>query len=911
MPPAADAVMGGAVEHGGEVVVRDGSLKRPAPESFMDKIKRMMAQKSDLATISRDVVSSVQPVRSDKQVEKQIVAFEQIAREGFDGNGLNTLLKQSGKKTVHTNFGTGILTEKSASFNKFKDVSTGNFRIQFEPSLPRDPASHCTAIQVSSGLVPQTTGQTAIGVTYKVMTPEEFNDATRRPAPADNFAHGFVTRHEFRLQVNYTSSNELKSCQLNAMPTTSPAPAPLSITTDVLFQNPKLTKYGLIRMYGLEMPDESLLIVGSPRTLCRAISNLFVVVLPETSSAIEFNQKASSLVFNMPHDCFQNNVFEMLSLDSMATVASCFKWVKFMDWIKQAQQSSAVIYCLSFLTKIADLNQHNKTGLEQVFSNCQVQRELRLFQMSSIEVVQSASSTMEKSTKGKNKSPNKTLNLIWNSYQFGIKPKQSTTSHFFMTLREYLAHLDQHSAIATVISGTTVLSRDKKSITSVNSSWPPGPTGSVLALTNTAEACISLISWVGATDYKITEDLTKEFEKTTKSGGFVSTTTSLAAAAFTCFRLSTIPLQCVYPQQHCFSFSLCSHDVLLNMNIQFFSALKEFKFNDISTMNVLEETFENTKSPIHCKTDSNFVKFFLHFVFGVVVTHADCESEVNLYALCKRNLENLQASCVYTDESCSNDHKMIFSRYFLLSIMMTILRTIDVLLFIPRKVPLDCIKIERYNRSSPWYLLAVHNMRALGNNTDKKTPYPNEFYFAPVHVMFWLTIIGFRLDAEKAGQSTAQILEEVRALSAADLKNHAADFLKKMYEYRTSVLEEIHSRDKRGDEDFEEEMKWDDAVDLYQAPDNEDFNPTIVPTELGLKGAWLPPVDSNAPEQPSMPYKVVPDKELGNERPNVPALPAPSEPVAAGSAAPVAAAPAGAAGAAGAAGSAAPASDSV
>jgi len=215
-----------------------------------------------------------------------------------------------------------------------------------------------------------------------------------------------------------------------------------------------------------------------------------------------------------------------------------------------------------------------------------------------------------------------------------------------------------------------------------------------------------------------------------------------------------------------------------------------------------------------------------------------------------------------------------------MSIMMTILRTIDVLLFIPRKVPLKCIKINSYNRLSPWYLLAVQNIRSSGITTYKKTPYPNEFFFAPVHVMCWLTLISFRNSDERAAQSTADILSEVRALSAAELKQNAVGFLGNLYDDRANLFQRILDNDQGKEDEFKEDMTWADAVDSYKAPDLLDFDPPSAPTDLGLKGTWFPPPDSDAPGQPSTPYKIVTDEELGNERPKNLALPPPSAPAA-------------------------------
>lgn len=580
----------------------------------------------------------------------------------------------------------------------------------------------------------------------------------------------------------------------------------------------------------------------------------------------------------MPHDHFDKSVNHMCYWMSKTSTAMCFKWREFQKWVQKAKESSAVIYRFSFFSEICKMNRCTpiSTEVRNVFSNCIEASQLRLYSVDNLNFYEVPA--REKTVK-KSKREIKSQSCVWNSFEFGNMSSDSNISHFFSSAKEYFRHFGNHVATPVETDGKTVLSRGVKKMSAVLGSWPPfSSENKTYVLTNNFDAAIQLISWTGPEGLEIVEDMPEQLQKTTDAGGAISAITMMAAVALEQHRRNTIPKQCVYPDQHCFSPFVGSKIDLLSISSAFFLKLREFTFKTITAVNMFDEIFEDTDSKLYCNDHKMFVKFFLHFVFAVVFNHVSCDTETDLYFLCKNNFQTLQTSCVYGDTSLSSDHKMIFSRYFLLSIMMTILRTIDVLLFIPKKIPLHFIKVDGYNRDTPWYMLAAKHVRKCGLAPDKRTPYPNDVFFAPSHVMLWLNIIFLRLSDD--GLSAAEIIEQVRSRTPVELKKNATDYLNAMFDHRQEFYTNMFQKTNPA-VDYKEELKWDDKVDAYDGNDTADFSPSTTPTDLGLKGMWSAPFEGDAPEQPSAPYKTVCDNDLGNVRPEVLALPAPSQLVAA------------------------------
>lgn len=884
-PRAADS--GGGAEHGGELMVGDGSSKRRF--DFLAQLKmqkeRMVRHKGNITEFAGQMVEAVQPVRAENQKLIQRRAVEEILVSGVDGNGIKTMMQHSGTGVTKVHHGDITVTSRSEKAKKQQDPFNNDYRIQLDNNPAFDPDSNCTALRLSSGFSSLAPGNSVSCVTYKVMTLEEIQTAGSRaePGPPDNYPHCYITRHEFSVVANRNDKKELKSCQLNLKPTLLPFPDPINLTRETLFQKQKLNKYGVVHMYGLKMPGpvNTFRIVGDPTVLKSSISFKNVVILPETTNGAEFHKFGSSLSFHMPHNDFQKTCLNMLRMMGDCSTAMSSKKVSFAEWLNKAKETGAVIYRFSFITLIGHMVSYQGDKLDLVFSNCSDPSQLRCFRMSASVVMQPEDKSTGTS-KSKQKSAVQSLNLVWNSYGYAKGDFQ-----VFLPLYKYFEHFKNNVATIETSTGKSVrLKKDQMNIKSINSTWPPGPSGKLFWLRDTAEVGVDgMISYIGPQEFRVAEDMQEELNKITEKGGEISNKNMLIAMSLSLHRANNVPKLCVYPNQHCFTFSMCSQNDLASTLQTFFSYLSDLTHDTVMGQNILEEKFLNEGSVfLYYKQDNNFVNFLLHFLLSVLFTHGECETEIDMFELCKNNIPKLQKSCVYDDESLSNDHKLIFFVYFSLSIMMTILRTIDFLLFIPRKVPLKYIRINSYNRSVPWYLLAVQNIRSSGVSTYRKTPYPNEIFFAPVHAMCWLTMISFRLSEERTTQSTAEILRDVLDLSADDLKKKAEEFLGKLYDQRAGLFTHIINKSPEDEEAFKEKTIWDDTVDSYTAPDAGDFSPSSTPTDLGLKGTWFPPPAGDAPEPPSKPYKTVTDEELGNERPANLALPPPSEPAAMGAA---------------------------
>lgn len=894
-PPAADS--GGGAVQGGELVVGDSSSKRRFDflaqfEMHIDSMKR---HKGNITEFAGQMVEAVQPVRPENQKLMQKRAVEEILGSGVDGDGIKIMMQHSGPRVTRVYHGEITVTQRSETAKKQQDPFNNDYRIQLDNTPAFNPDSNCTALRLSSGFSSLAPGNSVACVTYKVMTLEEIQAAGSRavPGPPDNYPHCYITRHEFSVVATRNGKKELNSCQLNLKPTLLPFPDPINLTREALFQKQKLNKYGVVHMYGLKMPGpvNTFRIVGDPTVLKSTISFKNVVILPETTNGAEFHKFGSSLSFHMPHDGLKKACLSMLKMMDDCSSAMSAKKVSFSEWLNKAKETGAVIYRFSFFTLIGHMVSYQDDKLDLVFSNCSGISQLRFFRMNA-SVMMKQEDKITGTSKSKQKSTDKSLDLVWSPFEYGMS---SGDFQVFVPLSKYFEHFKNNVATIETPTGKSVrLKKDQMNIKSINSTWPLGTSGKPFWLKDTAEVGVDgMISYIGPKEFRVAENMQEELNKITEKGGEISNKNMLIALALSLHRANNVPKQCVYPNQHCFTFAMCSQNDLAGTFQRFFSYLSDLSHDTVMGQNILEEKFQNEGSVLlYYKQDHNFVNFLLHFLLSVVFTHGECETEIDMFELCKNNIPDLQTSCVYDDESLSNDHKLIFFVYFSLSIMMTILRTIDFLLFIPRKVPLKYIRINSYNRSAPWYLLAVQNIRSSGVSTYRKTPYPNDIFFAPVHAMCWLTMISFRMSEHTAAQSTADILRDVLALSAADLKKNAEDFLGNLYDQRRDLFQHIINKSPDDEDAFKEKTTWDDAVDSYTALDAEDFSPSSTPTDLGLKGTWFPPLAGDAPEPPSTPYKTVTDEELGNERPaNLP-LPPPSEPAAMGAGGGAAAAPA-------------------